>query len=121
MGEYRGNMAQYTKWRKRAIPYDPMRGLRFTDIKVFRSSTSAEQSHKKGCDCRACQAYIALITRLNPARLGKIEGKDNAGLLPGENPIPLFLLRKRTEQEKRFAEERYRKESRGKSTPKWRG
>lgn len=84
---------QYTKWKKRAIPYDPMRGLRVTDVRAFRSSVSHEQPHKQwlyqwrdyskkehastglygelvftGCDCYACAKYYGQIWVLNPLR-----------------------------------------------------
>lgn len=102
------------KYKKRRFRYNPNKP------KVMRFGVD-RQPHAKKCMCVACQAYIRIIAVKNPDRLSPIENKDNAGLIPEESAIPLYLLRKRTELEKLRADERYKRETLGKSSPKWRG
>lgn len=94
------------KYKKRRFRYNPNKP------KVMRFGAD-RQPHAKTCACHACQVYIRQIGIKNPARLEDV--------LPQESAIPLYLLRKRTELEKLRADERYKRETLGKSSPKWRG
>jgi len=60
-----GNLLR--RFKKTKLPYDP---LAYRNVKRFAQD---EQPHAQKCQCKACQQYTAVITRLNPSRITEDE------------------------------------------------
>jgi hypothetical protein len=99
-----------------------------------------------GCMCRACETYWRLIAVMNPARFLTETGLDYKPNPDAENPLQPhtgsvkdgfqmtcllssfgainlrpFFIKKRSDREKGFSADRFWRDSRAKSTIKWRG
>lgn len=72
------------------------------------------QPHAKTCLCTACIAYLKLLQTLNPERFAELtKVEDDDSWKP--------WMKRKTARERKFIDERYKRDTRGKSTPKWKG